>query len=172
MTRMMNFYDKFLFVLIQTGRLVSHTPKSETESHPKRVYSVDTPITYIIKILLKSNFFSHPFCEDSLQLPHESVDESPFSRANTFRLSPVFHFYLRNPRGHYFVHMIPRLSLSWGKFTQSTTFYPISLRSIFILSMLTSSVNVSPSEIRIDFSSYQYVPPAVPFPSSFIWSSE
>jgi len=59
---MVKFYDKFQFVLIQPGRLVSHTPKSETESDHKRVYSVDTTIIYIIKTLFKSNFFSPPVC--------------------------------------------------------------------------------------------------------------
>jgi len=67
------------------------------------------------------------------------MDEGPFSRANTFRVSPGFHLFLWNPRGHYVVHIIPQLSLSWGKFTQSTTSYPTSLKSIFILSMPTSS---------------------------------
>ena len=67
------------------------------------------------------------------------MDESPsFSWANTSKVSPGFHLFLWNPRGHYFVHMIPRISLTCGKFTQSTTSYPISLRSILILSMLTS----------------------------------
>jgi hypothetical protein len=71
---MMNFYDKFLFVLLQPGRLVSHTPKSETESDNERVHSVDTTFTYIIKTMLKSNFFSPPFCEYSLQThPYQST---------------------------------------------------------------------------------------------------
>ena len=93
----MNFCDTFLFVLIKPGSLVSQTPQSETESNHRPVNSVDTPITYIIKTLLKSNFFSPSVCEYWLQtLPN------PWTRVvyHELRLSGVTLYYPNNTHNY------------------------------------------------------------------------
>ena len=180
-TKVINLYlwsydtdDEFLILLIKPVRLVSHTPKYETESHHKRVYSVDTPITYVIKTLLKSIFFSPPVCEYSLQTPSNPWTRFHFHEPILSELVQDFTSFYGNQESIILSTWSRDFPYPEAKLPspRPPTQGPFSYYLILHLPIYPSSVKVSLSEIRIDFPPYQYVPPAVNFPTSFIWSSE